>query len=57
MLGSRVQLGVTRAPTATPIPNDETNTTVHSEQERRSHGTTRHDPGHSTMMVSTPLQQ
>jgi hypothetical protein len=55
MLGSQARLGVTWAPTTTPIPNDGANMTVHRELGHGSHGMTRCDPGHSSMTVYMPL--
>jgi hypothetical protein len=47
--------GAMGALTATPIPTDRTNMTMHSEQERENRALTQHDPGHSTTMTSIPL--
>jgi hypothetical protein len=48
--------GATGAPTTTPTLADGTDVTAHSEQGYRNHTLTQHDPGHSTMMTSIPLQ-
>jgi hypothetical protein len=47
----------TGALTASPIPTDGTEMTVHSEQEHGNRTLIQHDPGHSTMTISIPLQR
>jgi hypothetical protein len=49
--------GAMGALTATPIPADGTDMTVHSEQERGNRALIQHDPGHSTTTTSIPLQR
>jgi hypothetical protein len=44
-------------PTMAPVPADEMDMTVHSEQERGNRALTLHDPGHSTMTTSILLQR
>jgi hypothetical protein len=44
-------------PTMAPAPADETDVTVHSQQEHGNHALTQYDPGHSTTMTSIPLQR
>jgi hypothetical protein len=49
--------GATGVPTTAPILTDGTNMTAQSEQERGNRALTQHDPGHSTMTMSIPLQR
>jgi hypothetical protein len=48
--------GATGALTATPIPADGTDMTVHNEQELGNRALTQHDPRHSTTTTSIPLE-
>jgi hypothetical protein len=47
----------TGAPTVAPTPANGTDMTMQSQQEHGNHALTQHDPGHSTMMTSIPLQR
>jgi hypothetical protein len=44
-------------PTTAPAPADGMDVTMHSQQEHGNHALTQHDPDHSTMMTSIPLQR